>query len=110
MRSVSLTLITCVEVNRLLADTVKGQFMKFTLIWILGVSLLAFAPPRACAQDAPVGEATKLTDLLSEAEKNNPQIQAARHRWQSAKNARMGFTSNPSVNSQRSDFIRSCRS
>jgi outer membrane protein, heavy metal efflux system len=75
----------CIEVSGLLADTVKGQFMKFTLIWILGVSLLAFAAPRARAQEAPVGEATKLTDLLSEAEKNNPQIQAARHGWQSAK-------------------------
>jgi len=59
--------------------------MKFTSIWILGVSLLVFAAPRARAQDAPVGKATKLTDLLAEAEKNNPQIQAARHGWQSAK-------------------------
>ena len=59
--------------------------MKFTLICILGVSLLAFAPPRARAQDVIVGGATKLTDLLTEAEKNNPQIQAARHGWQSAK-------------------------
>ena len=59
--------------------------MKFTSIWILGVSLLVFAAPRARAQDAPVGKATKLTDLLTEAEKNNPQIQAARHGWQSAK-------------------------
>jgi len=59
--------------------------MKFTSIWILGVSLLVFAPPRARAQDAPVGKVAKLTDLLTEAEKNNPQIQAARHGWQSAR-------------------------
>jgi outer membrane protein, heavy metal efflux system len=59
--------------------------MKFTSIWILGASLLVFAAPRARAQDAPVGKATKLTDLLTEAEKNNPQLQAARHGWQSAK-------------------------
>jgi outer membrane protein TolC len=59
--------------------------MKFTSIWILGVSLLIFAAPRARAQDAPVGKATKLTDLLIEAEKNNPQIQAAKHGWESAK-------------------------
>jgi outer membrane protein TolC len=59
--------------------------MKFTSIWILGVSLLVFAAPRARAQDAPVGKATKLTDLLIEAEKNNPQIQAAKHGWESAK-------------------------
>jgi outer membrane protein TolC len=59
--------------------------MKFTSIWILGVSLLVFAAPRARAQDAPVGKATKLTDLLIEAEKNNSQIQAAKHGWESAK-------------------------
>jgi outer membrane protein TolC len=59
--------------------------MKFTSIWILGVTLLVFAAPRARAQDAPVGKATKLTDLLIEAEKNNPQIQAAKHGWESAK-------------------------
>jgi len=59
--------------------------MKFVSIWILGVSLLVFAAPRARAQDAPAGTATQLTDLLTEAEKNNPQIQAARHSWQSAK-------------------------
>jgi outer membrane protein TolC len=59
--------------------------MKFTSIWILGVSLLVFAAPRARAQDAPVGKATKLTNLLIEAEKNNSQIQAAKHGWESAK-------------------------
>jgi cobalt-zinc-cadmium efflux system outer membrane protein len=59
--------------------------MKFTSVWILGVSLLVLAAPRARAQRAPVGEATNLTDLLTEAERINPQIQAARHGWQSAK-------------------------
>lgn len=59
--------------------------MKFISVWILGVSLLAFAALRARAQDATAGETTKLADLLTEAEKNNPQIQAARHGWQSAK-------------------------
>ncbi len=59
--------------------------MKFTSVWILGVLLLVFATPAAHAQDASVGGPTRLADLLAEAEKNNPQIQAARHGWQSAK-------------------------
>ena len=59
--------------------------MKFTTVWILGVSLLLFSAFGAHAQNAPAGEATKLADLLTEAERNNPQLQAARHGWQSAK-------------------------
>ena len=59
--------------------------MKFTSVWILGVSLLVIAAPRVRAQGASAGEPTKLADLLTEAEKNNPQILAARHGWQSAK-------------------------
>jgi outer membrane protein, heavy metal efflux system len=59
--------------------------MKFTSVWILGVSLLLFVTPRVCAQDTSAGHPTTLADLLTEAEKNNPQILAARHSWQSAK-------------------------
>jgi len=59
--------------------------MKFTSVWILGVSLLLFQGSGLRAQNAAVVEATKLADLLTEAEKNNPQIEAARHGWQSAK-------------------------
>jgi len=59
--------------------------MKFSSVWILGASFLVFPAPGVRAQNAPVGEATKLADLLTEAEKNNPQVQAARHGWQSAK-------------------------
>lgn len=59
--------------------------MKFRSVWILGVSLLAFGPPRICAQEIPAGELTQLVDLLAEAEKNNAQVQAARYAWQSAK-------------------------
>jgi cobalt-zinc-cadmium efflux system outer membrane protein len=59
--------------------------MKFTSVWILGVSLLVFPAAGLRAQNASAGEPTKLADLLTEAEKNNPQIQAARHGWQSAK-------------------------
>ena len=59
--------------------------MKFSSVWILGVSLLVFAAPSVHAQNASAGEPTNLADLLTEAEKNNPQIQAARHGWQSAR-------------------------
>lgn len=59
--------------------------MKFTSVWILGVSLFVIAAPRVRAQGASAGEPTKLADLLTEVEKNNPQILAARHGWQSAK-------------------------
>jgi len=59
--------------------------MKFTSVWILGVSLLVFPASGVRAQNASAGEPTLLADLLTEAEKNNPQIHAARHGWQSAK-------------------------
>ena len=59
--------------------------MKFISVWILGVSLLVFPAFSVRAQNAPGGEPARLADLLTEAEKNNPQIQAARHGWQSAK-------------------------
>ena len=59
--------------------------MKFTSVWILGVTLFVMAAPRARAQDASAREPTTLADLLTEVEKNNPQILAARHGWQSAK-------------------------
>ena len=58
--------------------------MKFTSFWILVVFLLVFAASNVRAQNAPAGEPTKLADLLTEAEHNNPQILAARHGWQSA--------------------------
>jgi cobalt-zinc-cadmium efflux system outer membrane protein len=64
----------------------KGQFMKFRLVWISGISLLVFAAPAGRGQNLlPAGKPTQLADLLTEAKKNNPQIQAARHGWQSAK-------------------------
>ena len=59
--------------------------MKFTSVWILEVSLLLFVPARGWAQDASAGQPTALADLLIEAEKNNPQIQLAKHGWESAK-------------------------
>ena len=59
--------------------------MKFSSVWILGVSLLVFAAPSVRAQSSSAEQPATLADLLTEAEKNNPQIQAARHGWQSAK-------------------------
>jgi len=59
--------------------------MKFISIWILGASLLGFGASGLRAQNSPAAEPAALADLLNEAEKNNPQLQAARHAWQSAK-------------------------
>jgi cobalt-zinc-cadmium efflux system outer membrane protein len=59
--------------------------MKFSLVWILEVSLLLVAAPIVRAQNSSPAGPTALADLLTEAEKNNPQIQAVRHSWQSAK-------------------------
>jgi outer membrane protein, heavy metal efflux system len=59
--------------------------MRFSTSWILGFFLLVFAVPSVRAQSVSAGEPIRLADLLAEAEKNNPQIQAARHGWQSAK-------------------------
>lgn len=59
--------------------------MKFTSVWILGISFLLFVRPSLGAQSNSAEGPTTLADLLTEAEKNNPQIQAARHGWQSAK-------------------------
>ena len=58
--------------------------MKFLLVWMfVGVFVLGFAPPGKAQQGIPKGEPAKLVDLLSEAERNNPQIHAARQEWQS---------------------------
>jgi outer membrane protein TolC len=59
--------------------------MRFTFFRVLGVFLLVFAASNVRAQNAPAGDPAKLGDLLTEAEKNNPQIRAARHAWESAK-------------------------
>ena len=59
--------------------------MKFSSVWVLGVSLFVFATPSVRAQSSSAGQPATLVDLLTEADKNNPQIQAARHGWQSAK-------------------------
>jgi outer membrane protein TolC len=60
--------------------------MKFSYALIF-TSLIFLSPPSVTrAQEAPpVGQPVKLADLLAEAERNNPQMQAARHGWDSAK-------------------------
>lgn len=59
--------------------------MKFIFLRLLGVFFLVFAAPSVRAQNASASEPAKLADLLTEAGKSNPQIQAARHAWESAK-------------------------
>jgi len=59
--------------------------MKFIFLRVVGVSLLVCAASTVRAQNAPAREPAKLADLLVEAEKNNPQIRAARNAWESAK-------------------------
>ena len=59
--------------------------MKMRSAWILASLLLLNAAAPTWAQEAPSpNQPVKLADLLADAERNNPQIQAARHGWQSA--------------------------
>src|SRR6202521_2566344 len=60
--------------------------MKFSYALILA-SLLFLSPSSLTrAQEAPPpGQPVKLADLLAEANRSNPQIQAARHGWDAAK-------------------------
>ena len=58
--------------------------MKLSSAVILGGMLLLLYGAGSRAQEVPPqpSQAAKLADLLAEAERNNPQIQAARHNWQ----------------------------
>lgn len=58
--------------------------MKLSCGVILGGMLLLLYGAGSRAQEVPPqpSQAAKLADLLAEAERNNPQIQAARHNWQ----------------------------
>jgi outer membrane protein, heavy metal efflux system len=65
---------------------VKGQFMKFIFAAVFASVLSLLVASLARAQETPTSNLTvKLDDLLTEAERNNPQIQAARHGWDSTK-------------------------
>jgi len=60
--------------------------MKLSSVWILAVASVFPGPKLAQAQESPLSsEPAKLADLLAEAERDNPQIQAARHGWDSAR-------------------------
>src|SRR5258708_4712234 len=60
--------------------------MKFSSAMLLTSLLFLSAVTLTRAQEAPQpSQPVKLTDLLAEAERSNPQIQAARHGWDSAK-------------------------
>lgn len=61
--------------------------MKFRLVVLFVIALPSFAVNGATAQDQthPANGLASLADLASEAERNNPQILAARHAWESAK-------------------------
>jgi outer membrane protein, heavy metal efflux system len=56
--------------------------------YALTITSLLFLSPLSVTrgQEAPpASQPVKLADLLAEAERSNPQIQAARHGWDSAK-------------------------
>ncbi len=60
--------------------------MKFNSVVIFAKLLFLATATLTCAQEvSPPSQPVKLADLLAEAERNNPQIQAARHGWDSAK-------------------------
>jgi outer membrane protein TolC len=59
--------------------------MKFTPIWILaGLVLLLQASLGRAQESPPQRRPVLLADLLAEAERNNPEIQVARHGWRSS--------------------------
>ena len=62
--------------------------MKLSSVVIVAGFLILSVTSLARAQGEPArDETSKLSDLLVEAERNNPQIQAARHGWEAAKEA-----------------------
>src|SRR5690348_8930119 len=70
------------------AISAKGQYMKPSSVVIVAGFLILSVTSLAQAQGEPAsGEPAKLSDLLAEAERNNPRIQAARHGWEAAKQA-----------------------
>jgi len=59
--------------------------MKFSSVIILAILLFLQGASLLRAQEAPSPpQPVKLNDLLTEAERNNPEIQAARHGWEAA--------------------------
>jgi len=63
--------------------------MKFKHVWMLAAVFTGFGIGATSAQEAPAsGRVERLSDLLSEAEKNNPQIQAARQSAEASRQVR----------------------
>ncbi|MHB8755941.1 MAG: TolC family protein [Candidatus Acidiferrales bacterium] len=87
--------------SALLGETAHVKFFRARILCVSTAFLVVFArAPRAFSQTKVAGSiqaasaheakarstaVTSLQDLLNEAEKNNPQIQAARQDWQAAK-------------------------
>src|SRR6266852_5417488 len=64
----------------------KGQLMKFNYALIFASLLYLSVATLTQAQETPSpNQPAKLADLLAEAERSNPQIQAARHGWDAVK-------------------------
>ena len=60
--------------------------MRFAVAWSLALCVFLFAGRHSLAQEQiPPNQAQDLASLLAEAERSNPQIQAARNRWDAAK-------------------------
>lgn len=60
--------------------------MKFNYVVVFaGLLSLSMVPLTRAQEGPPPSQPVKLADLLDEAERSNPQIQAARHGWDSAK-------------------------
>jgi cobalt-zinc-cadmium efflux system outer membrane protein len=70
--------------------------MKISFAVVLASLLLLSTDAPMRAQEAPVpSPPVKLAELLAEAERSNPQIQAARHGWDSAKEVRSQVSTLP---------------
>ena len=59
--------------------------MKFSLAIVFAALSFLSAPLTPAQEASPPGQPTTLAELLAEADRNSPQIQAARHGWDSAK-------------------------
>ena len=60
---------------------------RSSVVIVAGFLILSVTSLARAQGETPSGETAKLSDLLVEAERNNPQIQAARHGWEAAKEA-----------------------
>src|ERR1019366_7332937 len=69
-----------------LLRSLRGQRMISKSVLFFASLIFVSSPLLTRAQEPPApNHPAKLADLLAEAERNNPQIQAAQHGWDSAK-------------------------